>query len=120
MGLFSYWVWQISVKILTGPARLFFLACFFVLSPTLHADEPSTPAPKPVPGCYCNCRQTHTRTGCIKMCELPKYASRWRAVTCRPPKFRGHTPDRGAKPSLPHPARAEHAQLHSDKNGHAR
>ena len=60
-------------------------------------------------GCYCGCAMSKTSAGCSKMCELPKYASRWWAVTCAKPRANppAETPDAG--PRLPQPARAERA-----------
>jgi hypothetical protein len=45
------------------------------------------------------------------MCELPKYASRWWAVTCAKPHLDRHHDDSNAGPHLHHPDRAEHARL---------
>jgi hypothetical protein len=60
-------------------------------------------------GCYCGCAQSKTSAGCIKMCELPKYASRWWAVTCAKPHMNTPAEKSGAGPRLPHPAKAERA-----------
>ncbi|MGB7847137.1 MAG: hypothetical protein WBL63_16090 [Candidatus Acidiferrum sp.] len=52
---------------------------------------------------------SRTSAGCGKMCELPKYASRWWAVTCAKPRASApvETPDAG--PHVPHPGRSERA-----------
>jgi len=36
--------------------------------------------------CYCHCAVSKARSGCAKMCEMPKYASRWWATSCARPK----------------------------------
>src|ERR1700680_1839274 len=64
-----------------------------------------------VGGCYCGCAQSKTAAGCTKMCELPKYASRWWAVSCAKPRQQPPVENPGAHPRLPHPDRAEHARL---------
>ncbi|HXR32158.1 MAG TPA: hypothetical protein VN830_00510 [Verrucomicrobiae bacterium] len=61
------------------------------------------------PGCYCGCAMSKTTAGCSKMCELPKYASRWWAVTCAKPRSNPPAENPGAGPRLPRPARAERA-----------
>jgi len=61
------------------------------------------------PGCYCGCGMSKTTAGCSKMCELPKYASRWWAVTCAKPRANPPAESPGAGPRLPRPARAERA-----------
>jgi hypothetical protein len=71
--------------------------------------------PKADDGCYCHCSESRSRDGCTKMCELPKYASRWWATTCVKPRHH-YSPlpnpaNPGASPRLPHPDRAEHARL---------
>jgi hypothetical protein len=61
-------------------------------------------------GCYCGCAQSRTSAGCVKMCELPKYASRWWAVTCAKPRAKAPAETPGAGPRLSHPPRNERAQ----------
>jgi hypothetical protein len=75
-----------------------------VLADTSGRLRQITPA-----GCYCGCAQSKTSAGCAKMCELPKYASRWWAVTCAKPHLTAPTEKSGAGPRLPHPGRAERA-----------
>jgi len=75
-----------------------------VLADTSGRLRQITPA-----GCYCGCAQSKTSAGCAKMCELPKYASRWWAVTCAKPHITTPTEKSGAGPRLPHPGRAERA-----------
>jgi len=86
-----------------------FLVLIAALSVSVLADTSGrlrqiTPA-----GCYCGCAQSKTSAGCAKMCELPKYASRWWAVTCAKPHITTPTEKSGAGPRLPHPGRAERA-----------
>jgi hypothetical protein len=59
--------------------------------------------------CYCNCAQSKTSGGCAKMCELPKYASRWWAVSCSKPRTQPPAETPGAGPHYPHAPRAERA-----------
>jgi hypothetical protein len=61
--------------------------------------------------CYCACAEAHARSGCAKMCELKKYASRWWATTCAKPRAHAPANNSGSGPRLPHPDHAEHAQL---------
>jgi hypothetical protein len=60
-------------------------------------------------GCYCGCAQSKTSAGCGKLCELPKYATRWWAVTCAKPRINSPKENPGAGPRMPHPAKAERA-----------
>jgi hypothetical protein len=78
----------------------------------LQADTLGRIEPAPQNGCYCHCSESHSRTGCVKMCELKKYASRWWATTCVKPRRPATIPNPGASPRLPHPDRAEHASTY--------
>jgi hypothetical protein len=78
---------------------------------TLWADTTARLRSVPAGGCYCGCSESHTRGGCVKMCELPKYASRWWATTCAKPRVQRPAEDSNAGPRLRHPSRAEHARL---------
>jgi len=60
-------------------------------------------------GCYCGCAQSKTSVGCAKMCELPKYASKWWAVSCAKPRAQAPAETPGAGPHYPHVPRAERA-----------
>jgi len=60
-------------------------------------------------GCYCSCAQSKTSAGCAKMCELPKYASKWWAVNCGKPRAQAPVENPGAGPHYPHAPRAERA-----------
>jgi hypothetical protein len=60
-------------------------------------------------GCYCCCAQSKTAAGCAKMCELPKYASRWYAVSCAKPRVQAPSATPGAGPHYPRAPRAERA-----------
>jgi len=60
-------------------------------------------------GCYCACAHSKTSAGCAKMCELPKYASRWWAVSCSKPRVQPPVDTPGAGPHYPHKPRAERA-----------
>jgi hypothetical protein len=76
---------------------------------TAWADSSSRVHQSSVDGCYCGCAHSKTAVGCGKMCELPKYASRWWAVTCAKPRASAHPESREARPRLSHPARPERA-----------
>jgi hypothetical protein len=78
---------------------------------SLFADTPGRLRNVPSGGCYCCCSESRTRGGCVKMCELPKYASRWWAITCAKPRLQHPAEDSNAGPHLHHPDHAEHAQL---------
>jgi hypothetical protein len=47
----------------------------------------------------------------VKMCELPKYASRWWATSCAKSRKRSGGDNPGAGPRLRHRDRAERARL---------
>ncbi|HXJ13278.1 MAG TPA: hypothetical protein VNH19_13480 [Candidatus Limnocylindrales bacterium] len=60
-------------------------------------------------GCYCACPHSKTSAGCVKMCELPKYASRSWAVSCAKPRVKPPVETPGAGPHYAHKPRAERA-----------
>ena len=77
----------------------------------LFADTPGRLKFTQTEVCYCHCSRAKGLAGCVKMCELPKYASRWWATSCAKSRkhYSGDNP--GAGPRLRHKDRAEHAQL---------
>jgi hypothetical protein len=79
----------------------------------LQADTSSRIQTQRTAGCYCHCVVSGARSGCTKMCELPKYASRWWATSCARPRKQAPAENPGASPRLPHPSRAEHARRYS-------
>jgi len=87
--------------------ELLFAATLLVIS--AWADSPSSLREPKTPGCYCHCAQSKTSAGCAKMCELPKYASRWWAVTCAKPRYSPPAEAPQAGPRMPHPDRPERA-----------
>jgi hypothetical protein len=89
-----------------GASLLLLLAAF-----TLAADTPSPSASAQAGDCYCHCSASHARMGCVKMCELKKYASRWWAVSCAKPRIKPPADKSGAGPRLPHPDHAQYAKL---------
>lgn len=89
------------------PLLAFTLAC----RAGLLADTPSRIRSVDASECYCRCAEGHTRAGCAKMCELPKYAKRWWATTCVKPRYKRPAEDSNAGPHLRHPDRGQHAQL---------
>jgi hypothetical protein len=78
---------------------------------TLLADTPARLRTVPAGECYCRCPESSARAGCVKMCELKKYASRWWATSCAKPRLKPPSNNSGAGPRLPHPDHAEHAKL---------
>src|SRR5450755_1046549 len=52
----------------------------------VQADTHSAVGSRSAGVCYCHCGMSKARSGCAKICETPKYASRWWATSCaRPP-----------------------------------
>jgi hypothetical protein len=86
-------------------------AALLAMSWSLFADTPARLHAAPSPGCYCRCAPARRLGSCVKICELPKYASRWWAVSCAKPHGRSAGDNRGAGPRLHHRDRAEHARL---------
>ena len=76
---------------------------------TLFGDSSGRLRRIPSPGCYCHCAGAHALGVCTKMCELPRYASRWWATTCAKPRVSSPADNHGAGPRLPHPDRADRA-----------
>jgi hypothetical protein len=81
------------------------------MSWTLLADTPGRMKSPQAEGCYCHCSRAKGLGGCVKMCELPKYASRWWATSCAKSRSRYSGDNPGAGPRLRHRDRAEHARL---------
>ena len=95
--------------LLSGGAVLSMALLVAALS--LKADARFTVGAKSAAVCYCHCGMSKARGGCAKICEMPKYASRWWATSCARPRRKAPVDNPGASPRLPHPDRAEHAQL---------
>jgi hypothetical protein len=89
----------------------FALALMIAASVSLFADTPARLRNVSAGSCYCCCTESRTKGGCVKMCELPKYASRWWAITCAKPHMQKPADNSNAGPHLRHPDRAEHASL---------
>src|SRR6267154_1908894 len=49
-------------------------------------------------GCYCHCSKGKGLGSCVKMCEMPKYASRWWATSCTKSRSRYSGDNPGAGP----------------------
>ena len=79
------------------------------LALSTSADTSGSFRRQPASGCYCHCAQSKTSAGCTKMCELPKYASRWYAVTCGKARVQAPSTTPGAGPHYPRAPRAERA-----------
>jgi len=88
---------------------VFFTALIFASAIILRADTPGATRSVSPGGCYCNCSHSKTKLGCAKMCESPRYASRWWATTCAKPRASSPLNNHGAGPRLPHPGRTERA-----------
>ena len=87
------------------------LTCLIGGSLILSADIPAELRSATVGTCYCKCAESRAHRSCIKMCELPKYASRAWAKKCIKPRLRLPVEHRDAGPRFPHPGRNERAQL---------
>jgi hypothetical protein len=79
------------------------------LALSTSADTRGQLAKPRVEGCYCGCAQSKTSAGCTKMCEIPKYASRWGSVSCTKPRVQPPVETPGAGPHYPRKPRAERA-----------
>ncbi|HEY4817130.1 MAG TPA: hypothetical protein VIH67_06845 [Candidatus Acidoferrum sp.] len=86
-------------------------SALLAMSWSLLADTPSRLTSTQTGGCYCHCSRAKRLGSCVKMCEMPKYASRWWATSCAKSRnhYSGDNP--GAGPRLRHKDRAEHARL---------
>src|ERR1700760_1266395 len=70
--------------------------------------------------CYCHCGMSKARGGCVKMCEMPKYASRWWATSCARPKSKVSKDASKVGPRFPRPGRAERAAVETQQTGESR
>ncbi len=93
-----------AVIYLFAIAHLIAIAAFSAL-----ADTSSSVRKVSAGGCYCGCSHAKTSAGCGKMCDLPKYASRWWAVTCAKPRSKTPAENPGAGPHFAHQPKAERA-----------
>jgi hypothetical protein len=103
-------------KPFTSPKKLLWRlllagSTLLVLSWSLWADTSGLLKSTPAGGCYCHCSKAKGLGSCVKMCELPKYASRWWATSCAKSRNRYTGDNPGAGPRLRHKDRAEHARL---------
>ena len=96
-------------RFLWRPALSTFACLLAALS--LPADTHDPTGSGSMGACYCHCAMSRAHGGCSKMCETPKYASRWWATSCARPHRKAPVDNPGASPRLPHPDRAEHASL---------
>ena len=94
----------LSRLLLLGSAAL-------AMSWTLLADTPGRLRSTQAEGCYCHCSRAKGLGSCVKMCEMPKYASRWWATSCAKSRSHYSGDNPGAGPRLRHRDRAEHARL---------
>lgn len=92
------------------------LTCVLGGSLILSANTPGQLRSAAVSTCYCYCAGSHARRGCVKICQLPKYASRPWATTCAKPRLKLPIEERDAGPRYEHPGRSERAQVPQPKN----
>src|ERR1700760_807181 len=101
-----------SIEVLqrTGLSAVVFVATLVVLSSGAWADGAGGLAHRDR-ACYCHCGMSKSRGRWGRMCEMPKYASRWWATSCAVPK--GKIAKDGAKagPRFARPGRAERAAV---------
>jgi hypothetical protein len=76
-----------------------------------YADSSVAFSRKAPATCYCCCAVSQAQSGCAKMCETARYASRWWATSCAKPRRKPNPNPAKAGPRLPHPDRAEHARV---------
>src|ERR1700743_2193091 len=67
--------------------------------------------------CYCHGGMSKAKGGCVKMCEMPKYASRWWATSCAIPKSKVAKDATKVGPRFPRPGRAERAAVDAPQAG---
>jgi hypothetical protein len=85
------------------------LLALLAISGIVLGDTPGRLQSKPAPSCYCHCSRAHSRGGCVTMCELPKFASRWWAKSCARTRLHTPTENHDAGPRLHHADHAERA-----------
>ena len=86
------------------------LGCFLAGSLILMADTPQEVQTPRVETCYCRCAEGRAHRGCVKMCQLPKYASREWATNCAKQRLQLPVEKQDAGPRFEHPGRNERAQ----------
>jgi len=79
--------------------------------------EPS-PSARSTFACYCECNHKDKKRQCTRMCELPKYESRWWATSChkrpvRPSREPAANPSHSPRRSGPEHARQTAAPLNT-------
>ena len=79
------------------------------LAAALFADTPGLIRETHIAGCYCGCSKNAAMGACVRICDLPRYASRGWATTCAKPRIHPPLTHPGAGPRFPHPGRAERA-----------
>ena len=86
-----------------------FLLAAGLLAITAWGDTSAKSHQRTASSCYCGCAMSKTATGCAKMCDLPKFASRHWAVTCTKVHTAAPAESPNAQPHLPHYSRSERA-----------
>ena len=106
-----------SPRLIASLRRAFCASVFAAISAaSLFANSSHLLRSMPAGSCYCCCNESRAAAGCAKMCELPKYASRWWATTCAKPHVRRPAASTDAGPHLRRPDRATYAQLQLQAN----
>ena len=100
---------SIRLRRWAGWLALEFLLLSSVTAYSVWADSSTRARSLSVSSCYCGCALSKTSAGCAKMCELPKYASRWWATSCAKPHASAPSENPGAGPHMTHPPKAERA-----------
>jgi hypothetical protein len=101
-----------SLSLAQGGFRLKAVLSFtatLIITSSIFADTPGQLRAKAAPACYCRCTRGASRGGCVKMCELPKFATRWWAKSCGRPRQLAPREDHDAGPRLHHRVHAERA-----------
>lgn len=86
-----------------------FLLAAGLLAITAWGDTSAKLHQRTASSCYCGCAMSKTATGCAKICDLPKFASRHWAVTCTKVHTAAPAESPNAQPHLPHYSRSERA-----------
>jgi len=92
-----------------GLSAVFLFVCLLGRTFLLSADTPRELRTPEAATCYCHCSGSRAHRACVKICEIPKYASRPWAANCAKPRLRLPLEKRNAGPRFEHPGRSERA-----------
>ena len=93
---------------------------FLVTSVSVLADTRYSLGSNSAGVCYCHCAMAKAHSGCAKMCESPRFASRWWATSCARPKSKVSKDATKVGPRFPRPGRAERAAVDGATVGESR